>query len=493
MGSVKVSLSKFERRYILVEKLFPSGLNPNRMTEEEFRGLKESIRNAGFLEENPILARPNGDGTYEIVHGEHRWRAARELGIQKVPCDVGEIDDLEADRLRVILNKDRGRLDYFKLSMLLNQYYERYNHNGMTQEKLGKIFGFSRTTIAHILPIYPRLRKCGHVHTFSNRDLERLARVESDLLREWLVEEAVKHDSKWIEKKATLCNELYRYVKGKVSEDRVQLVLGRVKLHIFKWPLSTLNDEVDRLVEQYSRSWRIICGDAFKEMRRLVEEGLLIDLVVTDPPYNISGPAKVIKRQGEIVEADMAEWDPQTIEEYERFIHELLICVRDVLKPAGSFYIFLDKPFSGKAWFMAEEVGLKPKNIVHWIKTSPTDRSKNNYLSAVEHILFGVKSDDYTFNFTTDSEMHNVICCPVAGGEEREKYPNPAAKPVSLIERLIRISSRVDDTVLDCFAGTGTTGIAALKQKRNCILIDNDPACCRTAERWIKEFLEGEA
>jgi len=485
---------EFKRRLIPVDKLFPSGLNPNRMTEEEFQGLKESIRNAGFLEENPILARPNGDGAYEIVHGEHRWRAAKELGIKEVPCEVREIDDLEANRLRVILNKDRGRLDYFKLSMLLNQCYERYKHNGMTQKRLGKLFGFSISSISGILQIYPRLQKFLHVETFSNRDLLNLSRVESDLLRGWLVEEAVKHDSKWIEKKATLCNELYRYVKGKVSGDKVQLILERVRPHVFRWPLSTLKDEVDRLVEQYSRSWRIICGDAFKEMRRLVEEGMLVDLVVTDPPYNISSPSKVMKREGEIVEADIADWDHKTREEYERFIRELLVGIRDVLKPTGSFYIFLDKPFSGKAWFMAEELGLKPKNIVHWIKTNPTPHPrKNNYVSAVEHILFGVKSDNYTFNFTTDNEMHNVIFCPVAGGEERDKYPNPTAKPVSLIERLIRVSSRVGDTVLDCFAGRGTTGVAALKQKRNCILIDNDPACCRTAERWIKDFLEGEA
>lgn len=455
--------------------------------------MKESIRNAGFLEANPILARPNGDDTYEIIDGEHRWRAAKELGIRKVPCDVGEIDDLEANRLRVILNKDRGRLDYFKLSKLLNQCYERYKHNGMTQGKLGKLFGFSVSSISGILRIYPKLGKFLHVEHFSNRDLLNLARVESDLLREWLVEEAVKHDSKWIEKKATVCNELYRYVKGKVSEGKVQLVLERVKPHVFEWALSTLKDEVDRLVEKYFRSWRIICGDAFQEMQRLIEEGISIDLVVTDPPYNISDPAKVIKRQGEIVEADIAEWDHQTREEYEEFIRKLLVSIRDVLKPTGSFYVFLDKAFSGKAWFMAEELGLKPKNIVHWVKTNPTPHArKNNYLSAVEHILFGVKSDDYTFNFTTDNEMHNVIRCPVAGGEERKKYPNPTAKPVSLVERLIRVSSGVDDTVLDCFAGRGTTGVAALRQKRNCILIDKDPVCCRTAERWIKDFLEGE-
>jgi site-specific DNA-methyltransferase (adenine-specific)/modification methylase len=229
-------------------------------------------------------------------------------------------------------------------------------------------------------------------------------------------------------------------------------------------------------------------------LQKLVEEGQLVDLVVTDPPYNISAPNKVIKREGNIIEANIAEWDHQTRKEYEQFIRNLLAKIADVLKPTGSFYVFLDKPFSGKAWFMAEELGLKPKNIVHWVKTNPTPQPRrNNYLSAMEHILFGTKSDEYTFNFTTDNEMHNVIRCPVAGGEERQKYPAPTAKPVPLIEHLIKVSSRVNDTVLDCFAGRGTTGIAAIRQKRNCILVDSDPSSTKTAERWITDFLRKEA
>jgi site-specific DNA-methyltransferase (adenine-specific)/modification methylase len=483
---------KVTQRFLPVDLLVLSELNPNRMTEEEFGSLVESMKNAGFLEANPILARPISDGAYEIVDGEHRWRAAKELGIELVPCNIRDMDDLEADRHRVILNKDRGVLDYFKLSILLNRNYEPYNHNGMTQERLGELFGFSQPSIANLLPIYSRLRNYLHVNTFSNRDLLNLARVGSDLLREWLVEASRDEDSKWIEKKATLCNELYDYVTGKVSVDKVQLVLDEARPHLFEWPLTTLKDEVDRLVEEYLRTWRVICGDAFQELQKLVEEGQLVDLVVTDPPYNISGPNKVMKREGEIVEADIAEWDHQTTEEYEQFVRDLLSEIAAVLKPTGSFYVFLDKAFSGRSWFMAEETGLKPRNIVHWVKTNPTPHArKNNYLSAVEHILFGTKSDEYTFNFTNDNEMHNVYRCPVAGGEERAKYPSPTAKPVELIEHLIRVSSRVNDTVLDCFAGRGTTGNAALKQKRNCILIESNPAYCKTVERWITSLLGG--
>jgi len=53
------------------------------------------------------------------------------------------------------------------------------------------------------------------------------------MLMEWLIEEAVNHNSKWIEKKTTLLNELYRYVKERAAEDKVQLFLERIKPRIF--------------------------------------------------------------------------------------------------------------------------------------------------------------------------------------------------------------------------------------------------------------------
>ena len=491
-----VSTPKLQTQHnrLPVDKLFASEDNPNRMTGEEFGNLVESMKAAGFLEANPILVRPNSDGTYEIVDGEHRWLAAKKLGLKEVPCHIREMDNLEAGRHRVILNKDRGSLDYFKLSKLLNRNYERYSRDGMTQEKLGELFGFSQSSVAGILAIYKRLEKYLHVDTFSNRDLLSLARVESDLLRECFVEAAKDKDSKWIEKKATLLNELYDYVKEKVPESRVPLTLEKLKPHIFEWPTATLKDEVNRLAEEFSKSWRVICGDAFQEMQKLVEEKTFVDLVIADPPYNISASNKVMKRQGEIVEADIAEWDHYTRQEYTEFLRKVLAMIRDALKPTGSFYIFLDKPFSGVAWFMAEELGLKPKNIVHWVKTNPPPYvRKNNYLSAVEHILFGTKSDDYTFNFTTDNEMHNVFRCPIVGGEEREEYPHPTAKPPELIEHLIKVSSRVNDTVLDCFAGRGTVGVAALKQRRNVMLIEKNSTYCRTIERWLSACQQGNA
>ena len=79
--------------------------NPNRMTERQFLALKSSIHENGFC--GVILARDAENGLV-IVDGEHRWRAARALGIKEVPCLIGDFDELQAQALTVKVNQIRG-------------------------------------------------------------------------------------------------------------------------------------------------------------------------------------------------------------------------------------------------------------------------------------------------------------------------------------------------------------------------------------------------
>ncbi len=67
-------------------------------------------------------------------------------------------------------------------------------------------------------------------------------------------------------------------------------------------------------------------------------------------------------------------------------------------------------------------------------------------------------------------------------------YPgkHPCEKPLALMEHIIRTSSRPGAVVLDCFAGSGTTGVAALNTGRRAILIERDPTYCEIARRRIE-------
>lgn len=180
-------------REVAIDKLKPNEWNPNKMDEETRESLKESIKQADYLENNPIQVRPkNNNGEYEIIDGEQRWRTARELGHKKIPIEVEELDDLEARRRTVILNKDRGKIDHFQLGKI---FYE-LNQNEMTQEEIGQKFGYSQQDVSAIENIYARLKEFEgtDISVLSNYDKQRIAGVQHTKLRKTLLDAKISGD-----------------------------------------------------------------------------------------------------------------------------------------------------------------------------------------------------------------------------------------------------------------------------------------------------------
>lgn len=102
---------------VAIDKLRPNAWNPNFQDEATFRKELASIRRFGFVD--PIIVRLDG-AMYEIIDGEHRWKAARELGYTEVPVfDIGPISEHEAKQLTVVLNELRGKPQEQKMSELL--------------------------------------------------------------------------------------------------------------------------------------------------------------------------------------------------------------------------------------------------------------------------------------------------------------------------------------------------------------------------------------
>ena len=95
------SLSELEIEYVATSELKPNEYNPNRQTEDEFSMLKSSMSEDGFT--TPIIATSDG----VIVDGEHRWRAAQELGYERIP--VVRVDMTEAQRRIATMRHNRAR------------------------------------------------------------------------------------------------------------------------------------------------------------------------------------------------------------------------------------------------------------------------------------------------------------------------------------------------------------------------------------------------
>lgn len=114
--------------------------------EEELEALAESIRIHGILQ--PLTVRQTGDGYYQIIAGERRWRAARMAGLNDIPAIVVEADDKKATELALIENLQRQDLNSVEEALGYQSLIRDY---GLTQEEAAERVGKSRPAVANAL------------------------------------------------------------------------------------------------------------------------------------------------------------------------------------------------------------------------------------------------------------------------------------------------------------------------------------------------------
>ena len=232
---------------------------------------------------------------------------------------------------------------------------------------------------------------------------------------------------------------------------------------------------------------RLICGDAVTVMKTLPSSS--IDLIVADPPYNLG------KDYGN-------NTDRKARHEYEDFTEQWLTEAIRVLKPTGSFYVFMGVRFISSLFTMMEdEHRLLFNGWITWHYTQGMGR-KLGFSPRHEDILYFTKSTHYTFNvdnvripqkyFRKRNNMsganpgdvwqfsHVHYCNP-------ERQPHPTQKPEALLERIILASSNEQDIILDPFVGSGTTCRVAKMLGRKWIGIEINPEYILMSARRIQQ------
>lgn len=132
---------------IEIDKISVNPNQPRREFDEEgLRELADSIHEIGIVQ--PITLRDNGDGTYLIIAGERRFRAARLAGLHSVPAYIRTADDESIMEMALIENIQREDLNSMEISLAYQHLLEQYN---LTQEDLSKRVGKKRTTVANYL------------------------------------------------------------------------------------------------------------------------------------------------------------------------------------------------------------------------------------------------------------------------------------------------------------------------------------------------------
>jgi ParB family chromosome partitioning protein len=132
---------------IPVTSIEPNAKQPRHVFEEEaLEELKTSIREVGFLQ--PIVVRDAGDGKYELVMGERRWRAAQAIGRESIPAIVRETRDDDMLRDALLENIHRANLNPLEEAAAYQQLLEEF---GVSHEELAKRIGRSRPQISNTI------------------------------------------------------------------------------------------------------------------------------------------------------------------------------------------------------------------------------------------------------------------------------------------------------------------------------------------------------
>ena len=427
--------------YVAIENLNPAEYNPRKLSPKETHDLEQSLKRFDFAE--PIVVNRHPDRKNIIVGGHQRYNIAKSLGHKEIPCVFVSLDLKREQELNLRLNKNIGSWDW---EMLANIDYGLLTDVGFEEDVLSRVFDLD----------------------IDDED------DEGDALTV-----PVEPKSKY------------------------------------------------RQIYQLGAS-RVMCGDATKpEDVKALMDGQRAEMVFTDPPYNVD-------YQGSMNAQGQNKRDGILNDKMEKsaFFTFLYNAIHNMMQYTdGAFYVCMSSSELDTLKYAFESAGGHWQSFIIWVKNTFT-LSRADYQNRYEPIMYGwnpnIRDRHYFVDKRNDStvwdeftkteikleggktiiklpEFHLELEGEVKGKIIRKKEQtdiwevnkpakspdHPTMKPVKLCAKAITNSSLRDHIVLDLFAGSGSTLIAAEKAKRRCFAMELDPKYVDVIiKRW--ENLTGE-
>ena len=258
---------------------------------------------------------------------------------------------------------------------------------------------------------------------------------------------------------------------------------------------------------EHNKIYNMSCLDGMREM-----EDNSVDIIVADPPYNLSKGARwkwdnsvELKGMGGNWNKVMVDWDDMTLEEYWSFTVAWLGEAKRILKPTGSMWIFGTYHNIGIINVILQMQEIEMINEIIWYKRNAFPNLSGRRITAShENILWchkGNKKREYYFDyeyskngdFTGDGlkgpgkQMRTVWDIRNNKDKSELKYgKHPTQKPIRILKRMIKLSSKEGDIMLTPFAGSGSECVAAKMCGREYIGFEVDKAYCEIAEERLR-------
>jgi site-specific DNA-methyltransferase (adenine-specific) len=205
------------------------------------------------------------------------------------------------------------------------------------------------------------------------------------------------------------------------------------------------------------------------------------DMIFADPPYFLSNGG-ITCQAGRMVKVDKGDWDKSRGPEINhQFNLEWLRRCQRVLKPNGTIWVTGTLHVIFSVGYAMQQLGFKLLNDVTWEKPNPPPNLSCRYFThSTETVLWAAKNEKskHCFNYSLmrqvngGKQMKTVWKMTAPSNGEKRFGRHPTQKPVALVERCLLASTNEGDLVLDPFLGAGTTAIAAIRTRRQCVGIE---------------------
>jgi len=243
-----------------------------------------------------------------------------------------------------------------------------------------------------------------------------------------------------------------------------------------------------------NHNFNLLCGDTFE---LLPQFKFKFDMIFADPPYFLSSGG-ISVQSGKIVCVDKGDWDKSmSPEDINAFNMKWLLLCREKLKDNGTIWI------SGtyhNIFSVANSLTLlnyKILNVITWAKTNPPPNISCRYFTySTEFIIWARKKEKVAHYYNYDlmklindgKQMTDVWRLPAIAPWEKSCGKHPTQKPIPLLARIIMASTQTGAWILDPFAGSSTTGIAANLLGRRYLGIEREEEYAKMGVNRRKEI-----
>ena len=241
----------------------------------------------------------------------------------------------------------------------------------------------------------------------------------------------------------------------------------------------------------------LLHGNCMTELPLIV---CAVDMIFADPPYFLSSGKGTVKVGNRFVNFDKGSWDRvRSKDEVYQFNYQWLSLCKEKLKSNGTIWVTGTYHNIFEVANCMKDLGFKILNMVVWQKSDPPKTLTNQRFNfSAEYIIWARKYENvpHYFNYELMETLNGGVHMPdvwklsAPGTWEKTCGKHPTQKPLRLLYRIILASTREGETVLDPFAGSCTTGIAAKLLGRKFIGIEQEEKYIELGKKRIKELTD---